>query len=385
MSGIAVRPYTEADAEPYFEIRSLTYNNGDPIPPERRVFKYVRPFVAEHLGEVKGAYVVLDMNATRGPATLGCGGIASVGVLPHHRRLGIGKEMMTSAVRTLRDEGTPLASLYAFRESYYRIFGYETCGMRLKLACPAVRLPNASGELPLRRLRPADWSELHPCYRAFAHARSGLHIRSEKYWNRVLAENRELTIYAAGDPVEAYIVVSHSVGFFETNHISEVAWSSMRGYRTLLEILRSIGINKAGLSWYEPSDSPYLAQYMDQGVDVTVERPIMFRACDAPLALRSLKPDVARSGSFTLSLRDEIIPENRGPWRVSFSDGAVEVERSSDAELEMDIRQFAQALLGSPSLEDLSRNQLVQVRSGEAFEAARALLPPSPVYCMDFF
>lgn len=383
MSGIVVRSVQQEDLEGYFDVRSLTYNNGDPIPEDRRDFKWTRGFAALLDGEVTGAFNILDLTCTRGPATLKCGGVAGVAVYPHRRKSGVGSAMMSWLVRQLREEGIPMANLYAFRETFYRRFGYEVAGKRIKITCPTGRLPKLQNELPVRRLRPGDWQEINGCYSAFAHARSGLSLRDEKLWRRVLAENRPLTIYAAGDPVEAYAVVSHSWSFWTTDHISDVAWSTPEGYRALFEIFAGIAINKTALSWFEPSDSPFYAQYLDQSVEAVVDRPCMYRVCDVPAALRALQPE--DSGEFTIRVLDDLIPENEGPWRAAFRPSAVEVERTQDADLTLDIRPFAQAFLGEPSLADLARIGQVDVRNRKALQAAQRLLPPSPTICADFF
>ncbi|AIE88084.1 GNAT family N-acetyltransferase [Fimbriimonas ginsengisoli] len=383
MPSIIVRPMQPEDAGGFYDVRALTYNNGDPVPEERRVFKHTRPFAALSDGEVAGAFVTLDLTCTRGKATLRCVGVAGVAVYPHRRKGGIGTTMMKWLIRQLREEGIPVASLYAFREPFYRRAGYEVAGKRLKIVCPTPRFPKVAHDLPIRRLTPADWEQLNPCYEAFAHARSGLSLRTEKLWERVLGENRPLTIYAAGDPVEAYAVVSHNVDFWSTDHISDVAWSTLEGYRALLDTFAGIGINKTALSWFEPSDSPFFAQYLDQGVQVTADRPVMFRVCDVPLALRSLHTE--ESGEFTIRVVDDVVPENEGPWRVAFRPGEVVVEPADTAELTLDVRPFAQAFLGEPSLADLARLGLVTVGNAAALKAAQRLMPPSPVICADFF
>ncbi len=250
-----------------------------------------RTFIAEQNGQIQGACNVLDMTANRGTAVLNCGGIAGVAVLPELRRSGVGSAMMKWLVRHLRETETPLGSLYAFREPFYRKFGYEVAGRRQKITCPTHRWPKLESLLPIRRLTPADWQLLVPCYEVFAHSRSGLNVRAEWHWKRVLGENRQLTIYAVGEPVEAYAVVSHVTAFWTTDHISELAWSTRLGYEGLLSMLGGLAINKAGLSWFEPSDGPFYADYLDQGVEISIERPIMFRVNDVS---RSLVPTPAR-------------------------------------------------------------------------------------------
>jgi predicted acetyltransferase len=383
MASIVVRPVQAEDLDGYFDVRSLTYNNGDPVPEDRRHFKNSRGYAALLDGEVTGVFNILDLTCTRGPATLACGGVAGVAVYPHRRKSGVGSAMMTWLVRHLREEGVPMANLYAFRETFYRRFGYEVAGKRLKIVCPSGRIPKTSHGLPIRRLTPDDWQLIDPCYSAFAHARSGLSLRTEKLWQRVLAENRPLTVYAAGDPVEAYAVVSHNWSFWSTDHLSDVAWSTEEGYRALFEVFSGLSINKTALTWFEPSDSPFYAQYLDQGIEAAVDRPVMYRVCDVPAALRTLRPE--ESGEFTVRVRDDVIPENEGPWRVAFRPGEVVVEKCEDADIALDIRPFAQAFLGEPSLRDLARIGRVSVTHPDALRAAERLLPALPVTCADFF
>lgn len=359
----------------------LVYNDGQPLPEERRGesrFGSAR-FVGLVEGEVAAACSVLPMNATRGAALLPCGGVAGVGVLPERRRGGVGNGLMNGLVRHLRETGVPLASLYAYREPFYAKSGFAVVGKRLRITVPTLRLPRVSSELPVRRLTPDDWSLLAPCYAAFAHARSGAHVRSEAMWTRVLNENRPLTIYAVGDPVEGYVAVSHKTEFWAEQWLSEVAWSTARGYRGCLELMPQLGINKTSVAWYEPSDSPFYALYLDQGVEAKVERPVMFRVNDVPAALRLLKPTEA--GETRLLVRDDVVPENEGPWRVRFSPEGVTAEPCQGHDVAMDVRRFAQAFLGEPSLADLARLGAVE---GDVAPLSR-LLPPSPVICGDFF
>src|SRR5690349_19718298 len=148
MSSLVFRPYEERDADGYFETRDLTYNNGEPTPPERRVFKTTKAYVGELDGRVVACFNVLDLTCTRGDrGLLKCAGIAGVAVLPEFRHLGIGSEMMRWAVTALHKEGYHLASLYGFRETFYRKFGYDICGNRLQINCPTHRLPRLKPEL----------------------------------------------------------------------------------------------------------------------------------------------------------------------------------------------------------------------------------------------
>jgi predicted acetyltransferase len=357
----------------------MTYNSGRPIPVEQQVYKTSTPFVGEVDGKIVGTYVVMDMTSTRGGlAKWKTGGIAGVAVLPEARHTGVGSAMMRWALQDLRDRGYLLAGLYAFRESYYRKFGYEVCGMRYKVTCPNSRLPKRSSDLAVRRVFYKDLAEIKPCYDRFADSRSGLNLRNDMHWDRIIKDDEVKTVYAVGDPVEAYAIVEHDWTFWQDQPVEELVWSSIRGYEALVSFLGSVGINKTSVSWYEPSDGMFLTRHIDQGVKIESEKPVMYRALNVPAALESLAS--SGSGSFTIGVRDEILPANNGPWQVSFEGGITKVVPGQSAEIELDDRAVVQALLGQPSLSDLIRNGFAP-----SVDSAQRLLPPSPTYCIDYY
>ena len=233
-------------------------------------------------------------------------------------------------------------------------------------------------EFQRRRIRERRWYRVSALFDSLK--------RSGKAWGNVassLIDEKD-----KGDSVKEAAIRANVTAFWTTDHISEIAWSTRRGYEGLLDMLGGLAINKTALSWFEPSDGPFYTDYMDQGVSVTVERPTMFRVNDVPAALRSLKPDPELKGEFTLSIGDLIVPENVGPWRVTYSDGKVEVEKLSSrpsVDLQMQVRHFAQAFLGEPSIGQLVSVGNVEVQSTEGLLAASRLLPAQSVCCMDFF
>jgi predicted acetyltransferase len=381
MPQIKVRPYEERDREAFFHVRAMTYNNGRPIPPEDQVFKTTRGYVGEVDGKVVGVFSVLDFTCTRGAAIFSDAAVAGVAVLPEYRMTGVGGAMMRDALTLFREEGIPMASLYAFRESYYRRFGYEVCGSRVKITVPNGRYPKIAPTLPISRISQADAHILRPCYEAFCRSRSGMNVRTEMHWSRVLSD--DIAIYVAGDPAEAYLLINHQWQFWEGQAAAEVVWNTRQGYEAILSVLTGIGINKSSIEWYEPSDSPYLALYVDQGVKASFERYVMYRVTDVPSCLKGLKTEA--SGSFSISVPDELIPDNAGPWHIDFSPSGIQVQPTHTADIEIPIRHFVQAVLGEPSLSDLVKHGIIGSNNRKALATAEALLPPNATYCTDFF
>ncbi len=358
MSNIIVRPYTPEDREQTFHVRAMTYNSGRPIPVEEQVYRSATPYVAEMDGRVVGTFVVMDMESTRGSAaTWKTGGIAGVAVLPEFRQSGVGSAMMTWAIQEMRRQGYILASLYAFRESYYRRFGYENCGMKLKITCPNHRLPSLRANLPIRRLNSDQYALVQDCYEGFARKYSGMNTRKNMHWGRIVNDSRH--IYAAGDPVEAYAIVEHDVAFWEDQAIVEVIWNTQAGYESILSVLAGTAINKTNLIWHEPSDSPFLFRYLDQGVKAQMDRPIMYRIINAEAAWASVSDE-----EFPFTIEDQILGQ--------IGSGGLLISP----------QEAVQVFLGEPSAADLDH---LRGDGSEAWERVQAVLPPSRVYCMDYF
>jgi predicted acetyltransferase len=292
--------------------------------------------------------------------------------------------MLQDTLQWLRQAKMPLSSLYAFRESWYRRLGYEVCGLRWRIQAPAYRLPEVRTELTIRRVSAQDWRQLQPVHDAFCRRYSGMNPRSELRWQRVLAPaGNQNTILVAGDPAEAYAVVRLTSDEAPKQGIAEVAWSSPRGYAALLTILKQIAINHDIVRWFEPADSPFLTSYLDADVTAELARPIMYRITDVEAALGMLQP--SGEGSLTMEVLDDFLEENRGPFRVEWRDGKVSVSAAPDAEVVAPIGALTQAFLGQPSSIDLVEQGRISVRSGEALSRLQQLLPPCPVYCMEFF
>jgi predicted acetyltransferase len=357
----------------------MTYNSGRPIPLDQQVYKTSKPYVGEVDGQVVGTFVIMDMTCTRGPAAAWkTGGIAGVAVLPEARQTGVGGAMMRWSLRYMREQGYVLGALYAFKDSYYRKFGYEVCGMRYRITCPQARLPKPNAGLPVRRILHKDLDQIKLCYEAFAKGRSGMNLREDFHWGRIIKDDEVYTVYAAGDPVEAYVILEHDWTFWNEQPLIEFAWSTARGYESMFSVLASVAINKTSVNWQEPADSPFLARHLDQGVKIESEKPIMYRLLNPVAALESMSCE--GEGQFSLAIADQDLPENTGPWNVCYGDGKTRVRRADSADIELSAQTAIQAFLGQPSLADLVRNG-----AARPCEAAERLLPPLPVFCTDHF
>lgn len=294
--------------------------------------------------------------------TAGVGAVATVGV---HRGSGVGTECMCRMHDDCIGRGYQLAALYGFREAFYRRLGYEGCSWRWEIRCTADRLPKLKSDLPAYTVSVSEVEKLNPCYQAFMETFNGSSRRGSELWQNRMGQ-KPPTIYAFGDPVEAYIWCNPE-GFYNDLSVGEFAWSTPRGYRNALAMIRSLTINKNAAVWYEPPDSPFLAQYTDYGAEAKRARPAMFTVLNADSTLEGLNV----KGRF-------------GRMVVRGQGGETVVEGGGKGEVRLTVQTLTQLVMGDPGPEALVRFGLLE-GDDEAVSGLVDALPRQQSLCMEFF
>lgn len=384
MEGLVSHVLQPEESGRFHRIWEFVYNKGNALP-EGRSWTYDGDIVlgVEVHGQPAGAAILGRHQVNRSGATLSMGAVAEVGVLPEYRLAGVGREIMRLALETMVEEGMQLSCLYAFREPYYRNMGYEVSGIRTEIKCPGHRLPNPPVTLPLRQISAQDFHELKPCYEAFARAHNGATLRTDAQWRRRFGIRTPL-IYAVGDPVEAYFWTQMEGWFWEDLSLGEVVWSTARGYESLMGALNGLCINRTALTWFEPEQGPFAAQYLDQGMSVSASRWTMWRVLDMVSSMEALRPH--STGSFVVQIEDENLAANTGSWLVEFSPEGVSCSRTQQSpDIVAGIAPWSQAFLGSPSLTRLVELGKIECKDPEKLRVASNLLSPNSVVCTEFF
>lgn len=390
---VSIREYREDDRAQVGMIWSAAFDGGQPNPrletPElpldlRSPDERSQVFVADADGIVSGAFQIFYAPMTCRGAHFRCGGMSGVAVAPATRKRHVGSAMMTWSIEGMHRTGEVVTNLRAAHEIFYRRFGWECCGRCVRITCPVALFPRMDCVLPVRQLSVDDWEQLDSVYEQFAHRYSGMRLGRKGFGLSRLTqtEGTPPLVFAAGDPIEAYALLRLTVN--PDLSVIEFAWTTLRGYESMLGALAGTGINRQTVTWDEPSNGPFLSsKWFTRGMTAQLPNPSMFRVLDVPASLTGLS--TRASGSFTIAIDDEILPSNRGPWRVSYCPEGVQVERSDTGDLHMDIHQYTQAWLGEPSLADLLEHGFVSPSNTEAAQAATALLPPKTTYSLEYF
>jgi predicted acetyltransferase len=384
MGNLAVREYEPKDDAGFRHVRAMVYRNGNAVPPEDTVLPDdCIGYVGDLDGEIVAAATAIDMTATKDGTKLRCAGIAAVGVLPERRRGGFGGALMSGISPLMRERGFAVASLYPFRTGFYKKYGYAHCGQRFDISCPSDRLPKHDPEFDAALLPHEKREQIVGCYEAFAARYAGMNIRTPMQWDRVIGQENPHQIYVVGQPVEAYAILRINSDFWVNQAVREFVWSTGRGYRSMLSLFRALGMNKNGVEWREPMDSPYFQFQVEQGADVKVDRGIMYRILDIPTALAAIKRN--DSGEFCARVVDKDDPANNSTWHICFGPEGSHAEKGGDPDLEMEIGALTQAFFGSPSLTNILAQGQAKVIRASGMQAAERFFSPANVHCLDFF
>jgi predicted acetyltransferase len=279
-------------------------------------------------------------------------GIGSVAVSPEHRRRGIGEALVRNALREMRQRGDAFSMLYAFRDDFYRRFGYGLVEQPTLLSLPPRDLPASDEARRVRRMRMPDRplvQELHE-----RHARERGHFRLARraeWWERRLwdYEGEWLVYEKRRGQVEGYLQLQVDAedgpwGLVLT--VNEFVAHTPEARRGLAGYLHGLRDQAVELVMACASDDPWATQVADaadvrNALKLGVLRSggrtahgAMLRVLDVKAALEALPVAAHARGDVVIEVRDEVLPANERAWRVHARDGrlAVRAETARQAE-----------------------------------------------------
>ncbi|HIW73537.1 MAG TPA: GNAT family N-acetyltransferase [Firmicutes bacterium] len=319
-------------------------------------------------------------------------GIGGVSTLPPYRRRGAVRACLAAALRQMREEGTLFSYLYPFSAAYYAQFGYGRACERLTAWIPiADRLPfpeTGGGASLVEKGR--HIGAYRAVYDAFA-ARYNLMVAREEI-------DYEPLRCARPERDGRYTYVWHSAAgvpkgamtFRRENRVlrcEEFFFTDAEGFRGLLNLAHAFrsyaDLLEAGL----PPDRPVVSLVPDwdaAGARRELEFRGMVRVIDVQKVLRLAR--YRGDGRAVVAVRDELLPENTGAYRVVYRDGrAAEVCPTGEApDVALEIAAFSRLIAGTASLEELCFAGLVPERAA-ASEALRGIFYPKPNFIANSF
>ncbi len=359
---------------------------------ERQLFGVGRNLAAFEGDTVVGHATAYPMELTVPGGALPVAGITSVGVLPTHRRRGIGRSLMRRQLDELHQAGTPLAHLWASETVIYQRFGYGigslTMAFEIRREDAAYLVPF----LPNGRTRMVDRDEalklIPPVYDAVRGDRPGMPDRDE-HWTRARFRDDEadrdgagplfFVAYESDEGVEGHVAYRVKeawdirTGPGHTLQVEELMATTADAYGALWRYCFDADLIRTIDGWKRPVDEPLLYMLANpRGLGIRVRDGTWLRLVEAPAALEGRI--YGQAGRLVLDLRDGFCPWNEGRWELEAGpDGAACRPATTEPDLVLGAGELASMYLGAVPAGALARAGRIEERTAGALRTADAM------------
>jgi predicted acetyltransferase len=366
--------------------------NRDELAAERPIFEVGRNLAAFDGDSIVGHATAYPMELTVPGGTLPAGGITSVGVLPTHRRRGIGRTLMRTQLDELHEAGTPLAHLWASETEIYQRYGYGigslTMAFEIRREHTAFLVPSEPRGHTRMLDRDEAFKTIPAVYDAVRSDRPGMPDRDE-HWTKARFRDDERSRDGAGPlffvayetegGVEGHVAyrVKESwdlrTGPGHTLNVEELMATTDDAYAALWRYCFDADLIRTVEGWKRPVDEPLLYMLANpRGLGVRIRDGSWLRLVDVPAALEGRT--YGTEGGLVLDLRDGFCSWNEGRWELDAGpDGATCRSTTKDPDLVLGAGELASSYLGAVTPGALGRAGRIEERSAGALDSADAM------------
>jgi predicted acetyltransferase len=364
---------------------------------ERPIFEVGRNLAAFDGDTIVGHATAYPMELTVPGGALPAAGITSVGVLPTHRRRGIGRTLMRTQLDELHEAGTPLAHLWASETVIYQRFGY---GIGSLTTAFEIRREDTAYLLPFQpngRTRMVDRKEalklIPPVYEAVRRDRPGMPDRDE-HWTRTRFRDDEsardgagplfFVAYETDEGVEGHLAYRVKeawdirTGPGHTLQVEELMATTPDAYAALWRYCFDADLIRTVEGWKRPVDESLLYMLANpRGLGVRVRDGTWLRLVEAPAALEGRA--YGTEGRLVFDLHDGFCPWNEGRWELEAGPaGATCRSTTKEPDLVLGAGELASMYLGTVPAGGLARAGRVEEITAGALGIADAMFASDP-------
>lgn len=309
-------------------------------------------------GEMMSNFTIADYTIYFDGHTCKMGGIGGVATLPEHRRLGCIRACFAAALPDMYANGYEFSYLYPFSTAFYRKFGYECCvqhyGWEVDLS---LLNPPKTGSTFRLAEKNRPMTEAIRAVDAVWEQRFNMMVqhRKEDYkWTleadpAVKQEFTYVCFNTSGDP-RAYCTFKPAPGGSRDLMCSRFCFADKEGFLGLMELFKTFSSDHGYVKFKTPvipALQYLLPEWSLGGVKWNLFASAgMVRVINVKRVLEKAK--YLGSGSVTLEIHDEQIPENNARFAVSFTDGKAAAVTQTQAEPDavMTIPAFSALIAG---------------------------------------
>ena len=315
-------------------------------------------------GQMVGGSFAHVLELTIPGGTAAAAGVASVGVLPSHRRRGIMRRMVTELLADARDRGDILAALWSTEVPLYGRFGFGVAGVTTKLVIdrfPLVPHRLAPRPAPVVLIEPDEAREvLPPLFDRKRREVPGMFARSADWWElEILADEPRyrggasslryaLALDSDGQPIGyAQYRTSGSwegIGIEINLRLEEMIALTPAAYSGLWNFLVNQDLIRQIRAWNVPAETALHQLFANFRETQTLNDGLWLRILDVEAALSSRR--YSADGSLVLGVFDPMIAET-SRYRLEVSGGLGSCLKVSEPpDLSLDLEDLSAAFLG---------------------------------------
>ena len=407
--GVELRAATDADIDGLAALGAQAFAvTPTPVDPAMRPY-----LLAEHrrvVGEQGGRLVAhagaWSFGQWFGGGRLPCAGVAGVSVAPEARGGGLGTAVMTRLLRTVRDQGDVIATLYPMNHRFYRSLGFGPSSVRRRDRIPTrelarTRPPVATSGTEVVTIRPATPDDVPAMQAVIARRARGANGLLDH-------EPRHAARLAGGGSPGTYAWVALGptgtvAGFVVSEHVPAVVPDESFSVSVVdlaadeigveAALWRLVGADHPGARTAEaalPAGSlPRLTG--EREITPVAEFTLMSRLLDVEAALLARGWPPGADGDLLLDVVDPLFADNAGPLHLTVHSGQAVVARGPSAvrgdrdPVTVDIATLSSLVTGYLEPSAASRAGLLSgALPGDLDTMRRLLAGPAP-HTVEFF
>lgn len=343
--------------------------------------------VLRQSSQIAGGLALIPMSQWWNGQRVSMTGIASVGVAPEYRGSGAAISLMKSAVQDLHAQGVALSVLYPAVQSLYRKAGYEQAGNACGWEVPLSTIQLRERSLTVQRI-PLDRDVFDRIYQQQANITNGHLYRPTALWNLLLNPQKETLygyLFGSIDHPEGYVVFSHE-RVAETSILRVKDWITLTtaAGQTLWSFLADHRFQTEKVRWKGATIDPLTLLLPEQTAKLKFVNHWMLRIVNVKKSLEQRGYPSGLQTELHLDVRDDLLPENNGKFKLSVSEGRGEVTQGGTGELTLDIRGLAPLYTGLFTPHQLQRAGYLEATDAAIVTATQIFAGASP-WMPDFF
>lgn len=292
--------------------------------------------VAEEDGAAVADVSAVPMRQNVRGAVYAMAGVAGLATLPHARRRGYGRALVTEILGLMRDSGCALSALYPFRASFYERFGFVGLPQSLSVTFS----PSDMGWLVRRELPgKVQWGPVADFYddyvdfvRQLLGSRHGFSLLPDSRMDQLRKDEDRWLAVAWADGAVAGAVPYRVTGFAGDLVADDLLSSGALGRALLLRFFAAHTDQVARIRVRVPPGE--MPELWATDLDVVAETRVSFPAAPAPmgrvLSLDGLTGMMVGNARVTIQVVDD--PFLSGCYELDGKTGALEVRPAATAE-----------------------------------------------------